>query len=99
MYLLSWYIALSEECSNDDQCITDNSRCLKVCTCKIDYVLSKNGDKCLKSADKIGDPCEQDSQCSEYLINSKCHSEGRCKCIEKFHQRGRMCFINIGKTF
>ncbi|XP_076231010.1 uncharacterized protein LOC143177106 isoform X2 [Calliopsis andreniformis] len=88
-------VELDEKCSNDYECVVENSRCIDVCLCKVDHVRSTDGKKCLKAANSVGEPCQEDSQCQLFLRNTKCGLNGRCSCIENFHQRGAVCFQNI----
>jgi hypothetical protein len=42
------YPDLDEPCESDQECITENSRCGEVCRCKVNYIQSRQKDKCLK---------------------------------------------------
>ncbi|XP_068984751.1 uncharacterized protein DDB_G0272530-like isoform X1 [Bombus flavifrons] len=84
-------IELGEKCSKDYDCIAENSRCLDFCTCKVDHVLSSDGKRCLKVSESIGEPCQENSQCQLFQRESECGPNGRCRCIEYFHQRGSIC--------
>lgn len=88
-------IELGEQCSNDHECIAENSRCLQVCSCRVDHVLSSDGKRCLKAANYISEPCEQDSQCQLFLRNSRCGVDGACICERNFHQRGFECLKDV----
>ena len=39
---------LDEPCGTDRECVTENSRCGDVCRCKVNYIQSRQKDKCLK---------------------------------------------------
>ncbi|XP_017793626.1 PREDICTED: prion-like-(Q/N-rich) domain-bearing protein 25 isoform X1 [Habropoda laboriosa] len=83
---------LGDKCSNDYECVVENSKCVEVCSCKVDYVLSKDGKRCLKAANSVGEPCQEDSQCQLFLKDTICGFNGKCSCVENFHQRGSVCF-------
>lgn len=87
---------LGDKCSNDYECVTKNSRCIETCLCKVDHVTSSDGKRCLKAADSVGEPCQEDSQCQLFLDNAKCGSDGKCRCVEKWHQRGSICLKDVG---
>ncbi|XP_034948962.1 prion-like-(Q/N-rich) domain-bearing protein 25 [Chelonus insularis] len=82
---------LGQNCTNDEECITLNSRCSGVCSCKIDYALSNDKKRCLKAAMKLGDFCEEDSQCSLFLKNTKCGEENKCICVLDLKPRETEC--------
>ncbi|XP_029041257.1 rh5-interacting protein-like isoform X1 [Osmia bicornis bicornis] len=82
---------LNERCSHDFECVTENSRCIEICMCKVDHVLSNDGKQCLNAANSVGDPCQEDSQCQIFLENSKCGPNGTCICVDNWHQRGSIC--------
>lgn len=42
---------IGEKCILDEECVHQNTRCSDVCRCKADYVLSRNGTRCIKGAD------------------------------------------------
>lgn len=86
---------LGDKCSNDYECVTENSRCIETCVCKVDHVISSDGKRCLKAADSVGDPCQKDSQCQLFLDNTVCGSNGKCRCVENWHQRGSICLTDI----
>nr|XP_003703658.2 PREDICTED: prion-like-(Q/N-rich) domain-bearing protein 25 isoform X1 [Megachile rotundata]XP_012141328.1 PREDICTED: prion-like-(Q/N-rich) domain-bearing protein 25 isoform X1 [Megachile rotundata]XP_012141329.1 PREDICTED: prion-like-(Q/N-rich) domain-bearing protein 25 isoform X1 [Megachile rotundata]XP_012141330.1 PREDICTED: prion-like-(Q/N-rich) domain-bearing protein 25 isoform X1 [Megachile rotundata]XP_012141331.1 PREDICTED: prion-like-(Q/N-rich) domain-bearing protein 25 isoform X1 [M len=87
---------LGDKCSNDYECVTENSRCIEKCLCKVDHVMSSDGKRCLKAADSVGEPCQEDSQCVLFLDNTKCGADGKCRCVENWHQRGSICLNDIG---
>ncbi|XP_066595564.1 prion-like-(Q/N-rich) domain-bearing protein 25 isoform X2 [Prorops nasuta] len=85
---------LNETCLSNDECVDENSSCREVCRCNVDHVQSKDGRKCLKAANSIEEPCEEGSQCTEFLKGAECRN-GACLCREKYHQRGSMCYKNV----
>ncbi|XP_012287719.1 prion-like-(Q/N-rich) domain-bearing protein 25 [Orussus abietinus] len=86
---------LDERCTNDEECIVDDSRCLDVCGCKVDYVTSSDGKRCLKAADAVGEPCEEDTQCQQFISNSICF-DGGCTCARGYHRRAGTCLRSVG---
>ncbi|XP_057320813.1 prion-like-(Q/N-rich) domain-bearing protein 25 isoform X1 [Microplitis mediator] len=86
---------LKDKCSIDEECIAENSRCFGTCSCKLDYVLSKDNKRCLKAANIIGDPCEEDLQCSTFLKNTKCNEDNICTCVLDFKPRESVCLRKI----
>ncbi|XP_031845730.1 uncharacterized protein LOC116432674 isoform X1 [Nomia melanderi] len=86
---------LGDQCSNDYECVVENSRCTDVCSCRVDHVMSGDGKRCLKAANSVGEPCQEDSQCQLFLKHSKCGSDGKCRCLDDFHQRGSVCYKNV----
>lgn len=88
---------LGEKCFKDYECVAENSRCIDVCSCKVDHVLSKDGKQCLKIRNSVGEPCQEDSQCQLGIKDSECGPDGKCSCIENFHQRGSICFRDMSE--
>ncbi|XP_012344223.1 uncharacterized protein DDB_G0272530 isoform X3 [Apis florea] len=88
-------IELGEKCFKDYECVAENSRCIDICSCKVDHVLSKDGKQCLKIRNSVGEPCQEDSQCQLGIKDSECGPDGKCSCIENFHQRGSICFRDM----
>ncbi|XP_015435971.1 PREDICTED: prion-like-(Q/N-rich) domain-bearing protein 25 isoform X2 [Dufourea novaeangliae] len=86
---------LGDQCLNDYECVAENSRCIDVCSCRVDHVLSRDGKRCLKAANSVGEPCQEDSQCQLFLKDSKCGSNDKCGCLEYFHQRGSVCIKDV----
>lgn len=89
---------LDEPCGTDRECVTENSRCGDVCRCKVNYIQSRQKDKCLKAADKMGDPCVEDKQCTMFLSKATCDAYGYCSCQPGFHHipPNSKCYSNIG---
>lgn len=89
---------LDEPCETDLECVANNSRCGYVCRCTVNYILSRQKDKCLKAADKMGDPCEENEQCSMFLHKATCDATGNCSCPTGFHHipPNSKCYPNIG---
>lgn len=88
-------IELGEKCLKDYECVAENSRCIDICSCKVDHVLSKDGKQCLKVRNSVGESCQENSQCQLGIKDSECGSDGKCSCIENFHQRGSVCFRDM----
>lgn len=86
---------LGEECMDDHECITDNSQCMGTCTCKVDHITSGDGKRCLKAANSVGEPCEQDSQCRLFLKHTVCGANGTCSCVGNTHRRGSICLRDV----
>lgn len=51
------------------------------------------------AADKMGDPCVEDEQCTMFLAQATCGAEGRCSCSPGYHHiwPNSKCFRDIGK--
>lgn len=92
-------VELGDNCSNDYECVAKDSRCIDVCSCKVDHVMSSDGKRCLKAANSVGEPCQEDSQCQLFLKDTKCGPNGRCSCVENFHQRGSICLKDISEHY
>ncbi|XP_033219820.1 tenascin-like isoform X2 [Belonocnema kinseyi] len=88
-------IFLQEECTRDEECVVENSRCFGNCTCDISHVMSADKKECLKKADEVGEPCQEDSQCQDPLKSAKCQ-DGKCSCNKGYHRRSGACFCSIG---
>lgn len=89
---------MDEHCNSDDECIVENSKCMhNRCDCKVDYVLAKSDQRCLKAASWIGEKCEQQSQCQLFLKHSQCSTNKTCECIIGSHRRGHRCFVDVGE--
>ncbi|XP_043794616.1 prion-like-(Q/N-rich) domain-bearing protein 25 isoform X1 [Apis laboriosa] len=88
-------IELGEKCFKDYECVAENSRCIDICSCKVDHVLSKDGKQCLKVRNSVGESCQENSQCQLGIKDSECGPDGKCSCIENFHQRGSVCFRDM----
>ncbi|XP_076181864.1 uncharacterized protein LOC143153998 isoform X2 [Ptiloglossa arizonensis] len=88
-------VELGDKCSNDYECVAENSSCVGVCECKVDHVLSSDGERCLKAASFVGETCQEDSQCRLFLKDAKCDTNGRCSCVENFHRRGSVCLKDV----
>ncbi|XP_012533583.1 prion-like-(Q/N-rich) domain-bearing protein 25 isoform X2 [Monomorium pharaonis] len=87
---------LGEHCNSDDECIVENSKCMHDrCDCKVDYVLAKGEQRCLKVASWIGEKCEQQSQCQLFLKHSQCGTNKTCDCVPGSHRRGHRCFVDV----
>ncbi|XP_043251117.1 prion-like-(Q/N-rich) domain-bearing protein 25 isoform X1 [Colletes gigas] len=86
---------LGDKCFNDYECVAENSSCIEVCSCRVDYVLSNDGKQCLKAANSVGEPCQEDSQCRLFLKDTKCGPNGECSCIENFHRSGYACLKDV----
>ncbi|XP_017752295.1 PREDICTED: prion-like-(Q/N-rich) domain-bearing protein 25 isoform X2 [Eufriesea mexicana] len=83
---------LDDECTNDYECVAENSRCSQqVCSCEAGHVLSKDGKRCLKARYSVGEPCHEDVQCQMFLKSTVCGPNGKCSCIDNFHQSGPVC--------
>ncbi|XP_046626661.1 tenascin-like isoform X4 [Neodiprion virginianus] len=85
---------LGDECTVDEECVTMNSKCYDVCRCRVDHVISGDQKRCLKVANTVGEPCDEDSQCQEYVSHSECR-EGSCACETNYHQRGPVCMKSV----
>uniref|UniRef100_A0A023F6R2 Putative platelet endothelial aggregation receptor 1 n=1 Tax=Triatoma infestans TaxID=30076 RepID=A0A023F6R2_TRIIF len=84
---------LGGPCITDDDCITMNSRCRNVCECNMGYIVNEKRTDCLKAADKLHDPCDEDKQCSEFLPRSTCDPiRKRCNCSLGLHEVNGACF-------
>ncbi|XP_015119145.1 prion-like-(Q/N-rich) domain-bearing protein 25 isoform X2 [Diachasma alloeum] len=86
---------LGDQCTIDDECVDFHSHCFGTCICKIDYVRSSDGKRCLKAANSMGDPCIEDSQCTASLKNSKCDNDNTCTCLINLKRRGSVCFRKL----
>lgn len=69
---------------------------MEVCRCKVDYVLSEDGTRCLKAANSVGEDCQENLQCQEFLRNTVCQNNV-CTCIEDYHRRGPVCIRDVGR--
>ncbi|XP_051153100.1 prion-like-(Q/N-rich) domain-bearing protein 25 isoform X1 [Leptopilina boulardi] len=87
-------IALRENCTSTEECAVKNSKCIGECRCDINHVISSNNSMCLKTANAIGDPCEEDLQCQDINF-SRCH-RGKCSCLRGYHRRSTTCHLDIG---
>ncbi|XP_015598856.1 prion-like-(Q/N-rich) domain-bearing protein 25 isoform X2 [Cephus cinctus] len=85
---------LDDQCSGDEECVAQNSRCLNVCRCNVDHVMSSDRKRCLKAANVIGESCSEHAQCQEFMTNAQCNEE-RCSCVEGYHQRGPVCYRSV----
>ncbi|KAK2581568.1 hypothetical protein KPH14_002078 [Odynerus spinipes] len=85
---------LGDTCNNDYECVSENTRCMEICRCKVDYVLSEDGTRCLKAANAVGEACQENSQCREFLQNAFCEN-GVCTCVPEFHRRGPVCAKDV----
>lgn len=84
---------LDGPCTTDDDCITMNSRCKNVCECNIGYVINEKRKDCLKAADNLHEPCEEDKQCTEFLTGTTCDPiSQRCNCSLGLHEVNGACF-------
>ncbi|XP_017892878.1 prion-like-(Q/N-rich) domain-bearing protein 25 isoform X2 [Ceratina calcarata] len=86
---------LGEECMNDYECVTENSRCMVTCSCKVDHIPSRDGKRCLKAANSVGEPCEEHSQCLLFLKHAECGPNGTCTCVGNYHRRGPVCVRSV----
>ncbi|XP_014603813.1 PREDICTED: prion-like-(Q/N-rich) domain-bearing protein 25 isoform X1 [Polistes canadensis] len=86
---------LGDKCEQDFECVSENTRCMEICKCKVDYVLSEDGTRCLKAANSVGEGCREDSQCQEFLQNTICQ-DNVCTCVEEYHRRGPVCVRDVG---
>ncbi|KAG7190127.1 hypothetical protein KM043_006260 [Ampulex compressa] len=86
---------LRSECTSDHECVAENSRCTGTCGCKVDHVLSSNGEECIKAANFIGEPCIENAQCQLFMPNTECNRDGICVCVPEFHQRGTDCVKDV----
>ncbi|KAK0162400.1 hypothetical protein PV327_006180 [Microctonus hyperodae] len=84
---------LGDNCMNDNECITEYSNCYGICGCQDGYISSDDKKHCLKAANSIGDPCEEDLQCK--ALNAKCGEEKKCTCIMDFKRLGPVCLRKI----
>ncbi|XP_021932926.1 prion-like-(Q/N-rich) domain-bearing protein 25 isoform X2 [Zootermopsis nevadensis] len=91
-------VYLDGPCQTDQECVTENSRCGDVCRCRVNYIQSRKEDGCLKAADKIGDPCSENEQCTMFLGKTTCSVEGHCSCLPGYHHipPNSKCFPDIG---
>ncbi|KAL2713463.1 prion-like-(Q/N-rich) domain-bearing protein 25 isoform X2, partial [Vespula squamosa] len=86
---------LGDKCEQDYECVSKSTRCMEVCRCKVDYVLSEDGTRCLKAANSVGEDCQENLQCQEFLRNAVCQNNV-CTCIEDYHRRGPVCVRDVG---
>ncbi|XP_032675290.1 prion-like-(Q/N-rich) domain-bearing protein 25 [Odontomachus brunneus] len=87
---------LGERCNHDYECIVENSKCIQnKCDCKVDHVLAEDDRRCRKAASKIGQECEQQSQCQLFLKYSQCGVNNTCDCVVGSHKRGFQCFVDV----
>ncbi|XP_035727485.1 prion-like-(Q/N-rich) domain-bearing protein 25 isoform X1 [Vespa mandarinia] len=86
---------LGDKCDHDYECVSKSTKCMEVCRCKIDYVLSEDGTRCLKAANSVGEDCQENLQCQEFLQNTVCQNN-ICTCIEDYHRRGPVCVRDVG---
>lgn len=51
------------------------------------------------AADKIGDPCAENEQCTMFLGKTTCSVDGHCSCLPGYHHipPDSKCFPDIGK--
>lgn len=91
-------VHLDEPCHSDQECVTENSRCAEVCRCKVNYIQSRQKDKCLKAADNVGEPCEENEQCTAFLMTATCGADGLCTCSPGYHHitPNSRCFRDVG---
>lgn len=89
---------LDEPCDTDVECVANNSRCGYVCRCRVNYIQSRQKDECLKAADRMGDPCQENEQCSMFLSRAVCDATGQCSCSTGFHHIPpyNKCYPSIG---
>ncbi|PSN57424.1 hypothetical protein C0J52_07310 [Blattella germanica] len=76
---------LDEPCANDMECVTENSKCGEVCRCRVNYIQSHRNDSCIEAADSMGDPCQENEQCTMFLLRATCGEDGKCRCETGFH--------------
>ncbi|XP_011142155.1 prion-like-(Q/N-rich) domain-bearing protein 25 [Harpegnathos saltator] len=87
---------LGDRCHRDYECIVENSKCIRnKCDCKIDYVLAEDGQRCLRAASRIGQQCQQQSQCQLFLKYSQCGANNTCDCVASSHRRGFQCYVDV----
>nr|XP_033329345.1 uncharacterized protein DDB_G0272420-like isoform X1 [Megalopta genalis] len=87
---------LGDHCEHDYDCVAEYARCvLDSCTCSVNHVVSADRKHCLKAANSVGAPCQEDSQCQLFLKDAKCGGDGKCVCLDYFHQRGSECFKDV----
>ncbi|KAF5295305.1 hypothetical protein FQA39_LY13170 [Lamprigera yunnana] len=85
---------LAKECSSDENCIQEFSRCYGgICKCIPGYVESENNDECLKAASAVGDNCTYSIQCNEYILGSFCFNN-TCACKSAHHGYGNKCILD-----
>ncbi|XP_053986760.1 prion-like-(Q/N-rich) domain-bearing protein 25 isoform X1 [Hylaeus volcanicus] len=88
-------VELGDKCSKDYECVAENSTCRNVCSCRMSHVVSNDGKRCLRAANSVGEPCQEDSQCRLFLKDSNCGSNGECICADKFHRSGSECLKDV----
>lgn len=70
----------------DKECIALHSRCHDVCRCKVSHVISLDGLRCIKIAEKISDECEEDIQCQAHIPYANCGDNNTCICKDDYHE-------------
>ncbi|XP_017755891.1 PREDICTED: cell death abnormality protein 1-like [Eufriesea mexicana] len=92
---------INANCTRDEDCDPENSKCeSNRCTCKQDYV-APSITICLPVV-SIGEPCEEDIQCSNRTLNAVCSrdnmtmadsiSNSTCVCAIGYHYNYNKCF-------
>jgi hypothetical protein len=76
--------ALGSKCVNSGDCRSSNLQCsLKgECVCRGGLVASKDGTTCLQTVAKIGDSCDETTQCASRFPSAVC-LDNRCACPNK----------------
>lgn len=46
---------------------------------------------CLPCDAGVGDPCDNNSNCTDTTSNSKCNSSGACQCLADHYENGTNC--------
>lgn len=88
---------LGETCQTTGDCNMDFSFCddQKRCVCEEGYVVSENKMKCLASATRLGDDCEESGQCYHEIPSSGCYQK-KCVCQDHMHEYNGSCYKNVG---
>lgn len=88
-------VYLGEVCSSHVECITLYSRCHDVCRCTVSHIISVDGTRCLKIADSITNPCEEDNQCQVHIAHSICGENNTCVCRDGYHVNNYKCYVSV----
>ncbi|KAF2879768.1 hypothetical protein ILUMI_26411 [Ignelater luminosus] len=84
-------VPLGKTCVASESCIHTAANCYGgICKCVAGYIENDNNTVCLKAANKIGDSCAENSQCSAYITDAFCLKEV-CSCRSAHHGYGNEC--------
>ncbi|XP_044757282.1 prion-like-(Q/N-rich) domain-bearing protein 25 [Coccinella septempunctata] len=88
---------IGESCQSTNECNLDSAFCGKnnTCVCEDGYLPSENKMKCLRTATRLGDDCEESAQCYSGIPSTGCHKD-KCVCQPHMHEFNGSCYKNVG---